>query len=418
MIIPESGLNFAILQTIKRTIMPKISNKGQHMPESPIRKLVPYAEAAAAKGKVIYQLNIGQPDIKTPDVALNAVKNHNIEVLSYSHSAGFESYRNKLADYYQKISLPVEKEDIIITTGGSEALLFTMGSITDQGDEVIIPEPFYANYNGFATASGIEIKPIKAKIEDGFALPPIAEFEKLITSKTKAILICNPGNPTGYLYTKEEIQQLADLAIKHDLFIVSDEVYREFAYDGAVHYSIMSIPELANHAIMVDSVSKRYSMCGARIGCLVSKNKEVIATAMKFAQARLSPPTFAQIASEAALDTPQSYFDEVIEQYSQRRDLLVSGLEKMDGVKVANPKGAFYCIAELPVDSADDFAKWLLEDFEDNNETIMVAPAAGFYSTPDTGLNQVRIAYVLKKENLERALVILEKALKQYNSKP
>ena len=395
--------------------MPKISNKGQEMPESPIRKLVPYAEAATKKGRKIYQLNIGQPDIKTPQGALDAVKNHNIEVLSYSHSAGFESYREKLAGYYQKTSLPVEKDDIIITTGGSEALLFAMGSITDPGDEVIIPEPFYANYNGFATASGVKIRPIQSSIDNGFALPPISEFEKLITEKTKAILLCNPGNPTGYLYTKEEVKQLADLALKHDLFIVSDEVYREFAYEGAVHHSIMSIPELAENAIMVDSVSKRYSMCGARIGCLVSKNKEVIATAMKFAQARLSPPTFAQIASEAALDTPQEYFDDVIEQYTYRRNLLVEGLEKIEGVKVAKPKGAFYCIAELPVEDADDFARWLLEDFEDDNETIMVAPAAGFYSTPNTGKNQVRIAYVLKKENLERAIVILEKALKQYN---
>lgn len=395
--------------------MPKISNKGQEMPESPIRKLVPYAEAATKKGRKIYQLNIGQPDIKTPQGALDAVKNHNIEVLSYSHSAGFESYREKLAGYYQKTSIPVEKDDIIITTGGSEALLFAMGSITDPGDEVIIPEPFYANYNGFATASGVKIRPIQASIDTGFALPPISEFEKLITEKTKAILLCNPGNPTGYLYTKEEVKQLADLALKHDIFIVSDEVYREFAYEGAVHHSIMSIPELAENAIMVDSVSKRYSMCGARIGCLVSKNKEVIATAMKFAQARLSPPTFAQIASEAALETPQEYFDDVIEQYTYRRNLLVEGLEKIDGVKVAKPKGAFYCIAELPVEDADDFARWLLEDFEDDNETIMVAPAAGFYSTPNTGKNQVRIAYVLKKENLERAIVILEKALKQYN---
>ncbi|SDS10330.1 pyridoxal phosphate-dependent aminotransferase [Christiangramia echinicola] len=395
--------------------MPKISNKGQEMPESPIRKLVPYAEAATKKGRKIYQLNIGQPDIKTPQGALDAVKNHNIEVLSYSHSAGFESYREKLAGYYQKTSIPVEKDDIIITTGGSEALLFAMGSITDPGDEVIIPEPFYANYNGFATASGVKIRPIQASIDTGFALPPISEFEKLITEKTKAILLCNPGNPTGYLYTKEEVKQLANLALKHDIFIVSDEVYREFAYEGAVHHSIMSIPELAENAIMVDSVSKRYSMCGARIGCLVSKNKEVIATAMKFAQARLSPPTFAQIASEAALETPQEYFDDVIEQYTYRRNLLVEGLEKIDGVKVAKPKGAFYCIAELPVEDADDFARWLLEDFEDDNETIMVAPAAGFYSTPNTGKNQVRIAYVLKKENLERAIVILEKALKQYN---
>lgn len=394
--------------------MPKISNKGQEMPESPIRKLVPFAEAAVKKGRKIYQLNIGQPDIKTPQKALDAVKNHNIEVLSYSHSAGFDTYREKLAGYYQKTALPVEKEDIIITTGGSEALLFAMGSITDPGDEVIIPEPFYANYNGFATASGVKIRPIKASIENNFALPPISEFEKLITEKTKAILICNPGNPTGYLYTRDEVKQLADLALKHDLFIVSDEVYREFAYEGAEHHSIMSLPELADNAIMVDSVSKRYSMCGARIGCLVSKNKEVIATAMKFAQARLSPPTFAQIASEAALDTPQEYFDEVIDQYTYRRNLLVEGLEKIEGVRVAKPNGAFYCIAELPVEDTDDFAKWLLESFEDNNETVMVAPAAGFYSTPNTGKNQVRIAYVLKKEDLERSIHILDKALKEY----
>ena len=401
----------------KYIVMPKISLKGQEMPESPIRKLVPFAEAAVKKGKKIYQLNIGQPDIKTPQVALDAVKNQDIEVLSYSHSAGFESYREKLAAYYQKTAIPVTQNDIIISTGGSEALLFAMGSITDPGDEVIIPEPFYANYNGFATASGVKIKPIESNIENSFALPPISDFEKLITEKTKAILICNPGNPTGYLYTEDEIRQLAALAIKHDLFIVADEVYREFAYDGEIHFSIMSLPELSQHAIMVDSVSKRYSMCGARIGCLVSKNKEVIATAMKFAQARLSPPTFAQIAAEAALETPDSYFEEVIEEYVARRNILVEGLEKIEGVKVAKPKGAFYCIAELPVEDADDFARWLLEDFEDEGETIMVAPAAGFYSTPNTGKNQIRIAYVLKKEDLERAIVILEKALKSYQKK-
>ncbi|APU67392.1 pyridoxal phosphate-dependent aminotransferase [Christiangramia flava] len=396
--------------------MPKISNKGLQMPESPIRKLVPFAEAAVKKGKKIYQLNIGQPDIKTPEKALDAIRNHSIEVLSYSHSAGFESYRNKLAGYYKNTGLPVEPKDIIITTGGSEALLFAMGGITDPGDEVIIPEPFYANYNGFATASGVSIKPIQASIDTNFALPPIEEFEKLITDKTRAILICNPGNPTGYLYTKEEVKKLADLALKHDLFIVSDEVYREFAYEGAEHHSIMSLPELAENAIMVDSVSKRYSMCGARIGCLVSKNEEVMKTAMKFAQARLSPPTFAQIASEAALDTPQSYFDEVIEEYTLRRNILVEGLEKIEGVKVATPRGAFYCIAELPVEDADDFAQWLLEDFDDQGETVMVAPAAGFYSTPDTGKNQVRIAYVLKKEDLSRSIEILEKALQKYNN--
>ncbi len=396
--------------------MPKISVKGTSMPESPIRKLVPFAEAAIKKGRKIYQLNIGQPDIKTPDVALDAVRNHTIEVLSYSHSAGFEGYREKLAGYYQKKDIPVTGEEIIITTGGSEALLFAMGSIADAGDEIIIPEPFYANYNGFATASGVKIVPVESKIETDFALPPISEFEKLITPKTKAILICNPGNPTGYLYTKEEINQLADLALKHDIFIVADEVYREFAYDGAQHFSIMSLPQLKDHAIMIDSVSKRYSMCGARIGCLVSRNKEVIATVMKYAQARLSPPTFEQIASEAALETPQSYFDDVIEEYTIRRNLLIDGLKQIEGVKVAVPKGAFYCIAELPIDNADKFAKWLLEDFQLDNETVMVAPAAGFYSTPNTGMNQVRIAYVLKQENLEKAINILKVALKEYNN--
>ena len=377
---------------------------------------MPFAEEAVKKGRKIYQLNIGQPDIKTPKKALDAVKNNAIEVLSYSHSAGFETYRNKLAEYYKRNDIPVLSEDIIITTGGSEALLFAMGSITDPGDEVIIPEPFYANYNGFATSAGVTIKPIKASIDDGFALPPISEFEKLISDKTKAILICNPGNPTGYLYTLEEIKQLAELALKYDLFILADEVYREFAYDGVKHHSIMSLPELSQHAIMIDSVSKRYSMCGARIGCLVSKNREVMATAMKFAQARLSPPTFAQIASEAALDTTQDYFDDVIDQYTSRRDILVEGLQKIEGVKVAKPKGAFYCIAELPIEDADDFARWLLESFSLNNETIMVAPAAGFYSSPNTGKNQVRIAYVLKKENLEKAIEILKQALIKYKS--
>lgn len=394
--------------------MPRISKKGQAMPESPIRKLVPYAEAAIKKGHTIYQLNIGQPDIKTPAKALAAVKSNDIEVLSYSHSAGFESYRTKLAAYYTKHDIDISASELIITTGGSEALLFTMGSICDAGDEVIIPEPFYANYNGFATASGVTVVPVKSKIEDSFALPPISEFEKLITSRTKAILICNPGNPTGYLYTKAEIEQLAKIVKKHDLFLVADEVYREFAYDGAKHYSIMSMPGLEQHAIMIDSVSKRYSMCGARIGCVVSKNSNFMATVMKFAQARLSPPTFAQIASEAALETEQEYFDDVIEEYTSRRNTLVKGLEQIEGVKVANPKGAFYCIAELPVKNAEDFAKWLLESFELNNETVMVAPAAGFYSTPNTGMNQVRIAYVLKKENLIRALEILKEALKQY----
>jgi aspartate aminotransferase len=397
--------------------MPKVSNKGQQMPESPIRKLVPYAEIAKKKGNKVYHLNIGQPDIKTPEVALQAVKNADISVLEYSHSAGFESYRTKLSSYYKNHGLPIETQDIIITTGGSEALLFAMGSTMDSGDEIIIPEPFYANYNGFSTASGVKVVPVISGIETGFALPPIEAFEKLITPKTKSILICNPGNPTGYLYSKEEILKLAEIVKKHDLFLIADEVYREFIYDGEKHFSVMNVPGLEEHAIMIDSVSKRYSMCGARIGCIVSKNKEVMATAMKFAQARLSPPTYAQIASEAALDTPQSYFDDVISEYKERRDVLISELQKIDGITVATPKGAFYCIAKLPVDNADNFAQWLLESYDFNGETVMVAPAAGFYSTPNVGLDEVRIAYVLKKEDLIKAVQILKEAITVYNKK-
>ena len=395
--------------------MPSVSNKGKNMPESPIRKLVPYADIAKKKGNKVYHLNIGQPDIKTPQCALDAVKNANISVLEYSHSAGFESYRKKLSQYYINHGLPINLEDIIITTGGSEALLFAMGSVADNGDEVIIPEPFYANYNGFATASGVTVVPVISTIETGFALPPIADFEKLITPKTKAIVICNPGNPTGYLYSHDEILQLAALVKKHDLFLIADEVYREFAYDGHKHYSVMNVPGLEQHAIMIDSVSKRFSMCGARIGCIVSKNKELMAVAMKYAQARLSPPTFAQIASEGALDTPQSYFDEVIEEYIERRNVLVQELNKIDGVVVANPKGAFYCIAQLPIDNADKFAQWLLEHYDYNGETVMVAPAAGFYSTKGVGLTEVRIAYVLKKEDLIKSVLILKNAIATYN---
>lgn len=394
--------------------MPSISNKGLAMPQSPIRKLVPYAETAKKRGTKVFHLNIGQPDIKTPQCALDAVKNNTLEVVEYSRSEGSETYRSKIAQYYAKNGIFVSSEDIIVTTGGSEALLFTFGSIMDAGDQVIIPEPFYANYNGFSTASGVNVVPVISKIENNFALPPIEEFEKLITSKTKAILICNPGNPTGYLYSKEEIQKLAAIVKKHDLFLIADEVYREFAYDGTEHYSILQEDGLENHAIIIDSVSKRYSMCGARIGCIVSKNKEVIQTALKFAQARLSPPTYAQIASEAALETPQSYFDEVISEYVDRRNILIDELQKIEGVKVAKPKGAFYCIAQLPINDADKFAQWLLEKFELNGETIMVAPAAGFYSTKGLGLNQVRIAYVLKKEDLISSVNILKEALKIY----
>ena len=394
--------------------MPSISNKGFSMPESPIRKLVPYAEKAKKKGAKVIHLNIGQPDIKTPQIALDAVKNNTLSVLEYSRTEGSEVYRKKLAEYYAKNDIHVTAQDIIVTTGGSEALSFTMGSIADTNDEIIIPEPFYANYNGFATAMGIKVVPVVSQIDDNFALPPIEEFEKLITPKTKAILICNPGNPTGYLYSKGEIQKLAAIVKKHNLFLVADEVYREFTYDGKEHYSILQESGLDEHAIIVDSVSKRYSMCGARIGCLVSRNNEVIKTALKFAQARLSPPTYAQIASEAALDTPQSYFDDVKEEYVERRNILIEELEKIDGVKIGHPQGAFYCIAELPIKNSDDFAQWLLEEFRVNGETVMVAPAAGFYASEGLGMNQIRIAYVLDKDSLKRAVNILSEALKTY----
>ena len=394
--------------------MPDISQKGKLMPESPIRKLVPYSEAAYKNGKKVYHLNIGQPDIKTPEVALEAISNHTIDVLAYARSEGSEGYRKKLADYYKKHHIDVTHHQIIATTGGSEALLFTFGSIMDADDEVIIPEPFYANYNGFSVASGVKVVPVISKIENNFALPPIEEFEKLITSKTKAILICNPGNPTGYLYSKEEIQQLSAIVKKHNLFLIADEVYREFAYDGIEHYSILQEEGLKDNAIIIDSVSKRYSMCGARIGCLVSRNPEVIRTALKFAQARLSPPTLALIAAEAALETPQSYFDDVKTEYIKRRNLLIEGLENIEGVKVAKPNGAFYCIAELPVKNSDRFAQWLLESFDVDGETIMVAPAAGFYSSEGMGFNQIRIAYVLNEKSLRKAIHILDEALKVY----
>lgn len=384
------------------------------MPQSPIRKLVPYAENAKKRGIKVIHLNIGQPDIKTPQIALDAVKNNDINVLEYSRTEGSENYRKKIARYYAKNNINVTADDIIVTTGGSEALSFAMGSIADNDDEIIIPEPFYANYNGFATASGVKVVPVVSKLEDNFALPPIEDFEKLITPRTKAILICNPGNPTGYLYSKEEIKKLAQIVKKHDLFLIADEVYREFTYDDKEHYSVLQEEGLDNNAIIVDSVSKRYSMCGARIGFLVTKNKEVISTALKFAQARLSPPTYAQIASEAALDTPQSYFDDVKKEYVTRRNLLISELEKLEGVKVARPQGAFYCIVELPVLDADNFAQWLLEHFELDNETVMVAPAAGFYATKGLGKNQIRIAYVLDQESLKRAVYIIGEALKSY----
>jgi len=394
--------------------MPEISKKGLNMPQSPIRKLVPFAEDAKKKGKKIYHLNIGQPDIKTPEVALDAVKNFDKNVVEYSHSAGFESYRRGLASYYQSLDINITHNDLMITTGGSEALLFALNSCLDAGDEVIIPEPFYANYNGFSISSGISVKPISTSISDGFALPPIEEFVKLINPKTKAILICNPGNPTGYLYSKDELEILRDIVVKHDLFLFADEVYREFVYDGNTHLSVLSVDGLDKHAVVIDSTSKRYSMCGIRVGCIVSKNKEIIQTALKFAQARLSPPTFGQVAGEAALLTPKSYFDDVINEYVSRRDVLVEGLNKIEGVVCPKPKGAFYVIAQLPVDDADKFAQWLLEEFEYNGETLMVAPAAGFYYTKGQGLNQVRIAYVLNQGSLKKAIKCLDEALKIY----
>ncbi len=395
--------------------MPKISTKGHLMPESPIRKLVPFAEDAKKRGVKVFHLNIGQPDIKTPQVALDAIKNNDVEVLAYSRSEGSDEYRTKLANYYQQHDINVTKNNIIVTTGGSEALLFTIGTITDYGDEIIIPEPFYANYNGFSMANGVKVVPINSTIESGFALPYISEFEKLITDKTKAILICNPGNPTGYLYSKEEIQKLANIVKKHDLFLITDEVYREFIYDeNERHYSALNDFGLDDYAIVIDSVSKRYSMCGARVGCIVSKNKNVISTALKFAQARLSPPTYAQIASEAALETPKSYFNEVTVEYKARRDTLITELQKIEDVIISKPKGAFYCVVQLPIADADHFAQWMLEDFSDNNETIMVAPASGFYSTPGLGKNQIRIAYVLNKKDLIRSVEILKIALEKY----
>jgi aspartate aminotransferase len=402
------------LQRYKKNKMPIISVKGINMPESPIRKLVPFAEQAKKDGKTVFHLNIGQPDIATPQVALDAIKNIDREVIEYSHSAGFESYRTKLAKYYQGNGINVSSEEIIVTTGGSEAITFGFMSCFNPGDEVIIPEPFYANYNGFAESAGIKIKPVTATIDNGFALPPIIDFEKQITPKTRGIVICNPGNPTGYLYSKEELEQLAEIVKKHDLFLFADEVYREFCYDGATPYSTMNLKGIEEHTILIDSVSKRYSMCGARIGALITHNKDVLKAVMKFAQARLSPPTLAQIASEAALDTPQSYFTDVIEEYVERRDILVDGLNKIEGVNCPKPKGAFYCIAKFPIDNSDKFCQWLLEEFEYGNQTVMMAPATGFYASKGLGKNEVRIAYVLKKDDLRRAVKCIEEALKVY----
>ncbi|MFY8184871.1 MAG: pyridoxal phosphate-dependent aminotransferase [Bacteroidia bacterium] len=397
--------------------MPSISSKANNMPASPIRKLVPYADAAKKRGVKIFHLNIGQPDIETPEVMLNAIKTSPIKVVEYSPSAGFESYRTKLAAYYQGFKINVSANDIIITNGGSEALSFAFMTCFNNGDEVIIPEPFYANYNGFATAADVIIKPIKSTIDTGFALPPISEFEKLITPKTKGIMICNPGNPTGYLYSRKELEQLRDLVKKHDLYLLSDEVYREFCYDGKEYVSVMHLEGIDDNVILLDSISKRYSACGARIGALISKNKNFMATAMKFAQARLSPPTFGQIGAEAALSTPQSYFDKVQKEYVARRDFLIGELNAMPNVVCPKPSGAFYCIAKLPIDNSDKFCQWLLEEFSYKAQTVMMAPATGFYSTPGSGTDEVRLAYVLNLDDLKNAMECLAEALKVYPGK-
>ncbi len=394
--------------------MPKISKRGELMPESPIRKLVPYAEQAKKNGNQVYHLNIGQPDIKSPDIAINAVKNIKRVVFEYSHSAGLQSYREKISEYYSKLNLHITSEDIIVTNGASEAILFAINSCLDSDDEIIIPEPFYANYNGFAKSCNAIIKPIKTSIKTSFKLPEIQEFENKITKKTKAILICNPNNPTGYLYNKQELETLKKIVKKHNLFLFVDEVYREFCYDKNNHYSILNFKDIQENVVVFDSVSKRYSMCGVRVGCLISKNKNIINTALKFAQARLSPPLLGQIASEAAVDVEEKYFTEVINTYQKRRNLLISELNKINGVFCPMPKGAFYCIAELPVKNAENFATWLLKDFSHNKKTIMIAPANGFYSDEKSGLNQVRIAYVLKEQDLKESIEILKLALQQY----
>ena len=396
--------------------MPQISKKGQQMPSSPIRKLVPFADAAKKRGIHIFHLNIGQPDIKTPKEMIQAIKGFDKEVLAYIHSQGSEGYRVKLTDYYRSVGVNIEADDIMVTTGGSEALLFGMYSCLDVDDEVIMPEPFYANYNGFSRSGGIKVQPITANIDDGFALPPIEAFEEKINDKTKAILICNPSNPTGYLYSQAELEQLKEIVLKHDLFLFVDEVYREFVYDGKKHTSILSLEGLDEHAIMVDSTSKRYSACGARLGALISRNKEVIKAAIKFGQARLSPPTISEIAAEGALDVPQSYFEEVVTEYISRRDLLVDELNKIEGVKCPKPGGAFYAMVQLPVKDTDHFCQWMLESFNYNGQTVMMAPGSGFYYSDGLGKNEVRIAYVLNKEDLKKAVACLKAGLEAYNT--
>ncbi|MDR1348712.1 MAG: pyridoxal phosphate-dependent aminotransferase [Prevotellaceae bacterium] len=397
--------------------MPQISEKGKSMPASPIRKLVPYAEAAKKRGIKVYHLNIGQPDIITPPMALEAVKKYDAKVIEYSHSAGNESYRIGLAKYYNNIGIDINENDMIITTGGSEAITVAMMSCLNEGDEIIIPEPFYTNYNAFALQAGIKVVPIKTTINNNFALPAIAEFEKIITPRTKAIMICNPNNPTGYLYSAAELESLRQIVMKYDLYLFADEVYREFCYDGNTHISCMTLKDIEQNVVLVDSVSKRYSMCGVRIGALISKNRDVIDAALRFAQARLCPPSYGQVAAEAALETPAGYFTDVYNEYIARRNYMVEALNRIEGVYCPKPKGAFYTVVKLPVDDSDKFARWLLEEFEYEKQTVMVAPATGFYASEGMGKNEVRIAYVLKIEDLKNAIICLEHALKAYPGK-
>lgn len=394
--------------------MPKISRTGQEVPASPIRKLVPYAEEAKRRGVHVYHLNIGQPDIPTPDEALAAIRAIDVRTIAYTHSAGIVSYREALAQFYTRRGLPLTADQVIVTTGGSEAILMGMLATCDRGDQIIVPEPYYANYNGFAAEAGVEIVPVRSFIDDDFALPPIADFEKLITPKTRGILICNPNNPTGYLYSEEEILQLRDIVLKHDLFLMADEVYSDFCYNGAKHYSVLALEGMDRHVIMMDSISKRFSMCGARVGALVSRNPEVIDVALRMGQARLCAPYVGQVAAEVALHTPQSYFQTVHDEYEARRNFMIAALNRMEGVRCPMPRGAFYAIAELPVDDADRFAQWMLESFEHNGKTVMVAPASGFYAEPETGRHQVRLAYVLNIDDLRGAMETLELALKAY----
>ncbi len=393
-----------------------ISHRGQEMPASPIRKLVPFAEAAKKKGTKVYHLNIGQPDVETPKLCLDAVKNANFKVLEYSHSAGNESYRKKLVGYYAHNNIDITPTEIIVTTGGSEAILFGFMACLDSGDEVIIPEPFYANYNGFAIQADVVVKPISSSIENGFALPAIADFEKAITPKTKAIMVCSPNNPTGYLYSAAEMETLKEIALKHNLYLFADEAYREFCYEGT-HTSAMHLKGAEQHVVLMDTISKRYSACGGRIGALITKNKSVLDAAMKFAQARLSPPAYAQILGEAAIDLPENYFDDTRAEYKLRRDTIVKRLNEMPGVFCPNPGGAFYAMARLPIDDSDKFCQWLLEDFTHEGQTIMLAPATGFYSTPGLGKNEVRLAYVLNIDDINKAMDCLELALKAYPGK-